>query len=77
MGHSKMANIVDFRRVDPPVRGEQARAVGAVCEIIIFPGVRYERWDVAPPPREQLDAASCVAHARKRRSKKRVAEMAD
>lgn len=42
-----MNNIVEFRA------GSRARNVstrsGVSAEIVLFPGVRYERWGEAPP----------------------------
>lgn len=40
-----MADILDFR---PPGTRSARRTIGASAEIVIFPGVRYERWDDAP-----------------------------
>ena len=43
-----MADILDFR----PTEGKTSRrptkgAPASSCEIVIFPGVRYERWETA------------------------------
>jgi hypothetical protein len=70
MGHCRMAIIFEFKNTDPPSREAQPRQQSA-CEIILFPGVRYERWVETPPPEP------ANTQVRKRRSKKRVAEMAD
>jgi hypothetical protein len=65
-----MAIIFEFKNTDPPARGIQQRAQ-AECEIILFPGVRYERWVDAPP------TAPASTQPRKRRAKKAASEMAD
>ena len=41
-----MADILDFRPADDKT-GRRARhtAQASGCEIVIFPGVRYERWE--------------------------------
>jgi hypothetical protein len=70
MGHSHMAIIFEFKHADPPARDAQQRAQSA-CEIILFPGVRYERWADAPP------AAPASTQIRKRRAKKVASEMAE
>jgi hypothetical protein len=70
-----MAIIFDFKQMEPPTRDAQSRPAGATCEIILFPGVRYERWGTAPPPEPIAETTS--TQTRKRRPKKRVAEMAD
>lgn len=46
-----MATILEFQRSGSAPRDARAEAGGAAqagAEIIIFPGVRYERWDDAP-----------------------------
>lgn len=41
-----MASILEYR---PAARDDGSRRNdGAPCEIILFPGVRYERWEAAP-----------------------------
>ena len=67
-----MATIVNFKPADPTVARNDARAQNLACEIILFPGVRYERWVDAP----ETPAKSSVV-ARKPRAKKRKLEMAD
>ena len=67
-----MATIVNFKPADPTVARDHARAQNMACEIILFPGVRYERWVDIP---EASVKKSSVA--RKSRAKKRKLEMAD
>jgi hypothetical protein len=67
-----MAIIFDFKPSESSARATLARSVNAACEVILFPGVRYERWDVTPPPQ-----ANAEVQPRKRRAKKRAVEMAD
>jgi hypothetical protein len=40
-----MATILEFRNSTQ----RAGRGTTAACEVIIFPGVRYERWDEIPP----------------------------
>lgn len=66
-----MADILDFR----PVEGRSARRSGArtaSCEIVIFPGVRYEHWErkASIPAQEKQKAA-------RRRVKRDRLEIAD
>lgn len=43
-----MADILDFRPAEGKLGRRAAGAAGASpCEIVIFPGVRYERWETA------------------------------
>jgi hypothetical protein len=70
-----MAIIFDFKPADPPARDAQPRSASTSCEVILFPGVRYERWDVTPPPAPIADPSG--GQSRKRRTKKRISEMAD
>ncbi len=51
-----MATIVDFR----PIEGRSTRRPSAPveksgCEIVIFPGVRYERWETAGQEKASSD----------------------
>jgi hypothetical protein len=39
-----MATIIEFRQSADEVRPRASRRVGRSAEIVIFPGVRYERW---------------------------------
>ena len=65
-----MADIVHFKPTDSSAQPAPARAGHAGCEIILFPGVRYERWADAPPPAQKSAAA-----LRKSRAKKRELEL--
>ena len=67
-----MATIVNFKPADPSLACDDVRAQNMACEIILFPGVRYERWVDTP----EAPAKSSVV-ARKPRAKKRKLEMAD
>jgi hypothetical protein len=42
-----MATILDFPEMQVPARRRPARRGKPPAEIILFPGVRYERWDEA------------------------------
>ncbi len=42
-----MAMILEFRRLEQPVKPEPAQGEPASAEIVIFPGVRYEYWGEA------------------------------
>ncbi len=67
-----MATIFNFKPVELPVRSAQGQPADRICEIILFPGVRYERWADVPPPQPQK-----AMPARKPRAKKRALELAD
>jgi hypothetical protein len=67
-----MATIFNFKAADTSTRRGDSAAQNAQCEIILFPGVRYERWADAPPPEPQK-----LSEPKRSRAKKRVAEMAD
>jgi hypothetical protein len=67
-----MATIFNFKPAGQSARSVQGRPPQKVCEIILFPGVRYERWADVPPPEPQK-----VMPTRKPRAKKRALEMAD
>jgi len=44
-----MATILDFRSVDRP-RGRRGGGTQArTAEVVLFPGVRYERWTETAP----------------------------
>lgn len=60
-----MATILDFRPSGSRSGAENAGAARAPCEIVIFPGVRYERWEAASMP------VSAKPRSRPRRSVKR------
>lgn len=40
-----MADILDFRPTEGRASRRAAGVRGAGCEIVIFPGVRYEHWE--------------------------------
>lgn len=44
-----MATILAFRH-EHRVGAIRREGTGTAAEIVFFPGVRYERWDDAPPP---------------------------
>jgi hypothetical protein len=44
-----MAEILAFRQRDGSERVAKRRARNVPAQIIIFPGVRYERWSDVPP----------------------------
>jgi hypothetical protein len=71
MEHS-MADIYKLRAADCVRREPIQRRVDGDCEIILFPGVRYERWADAPS-----EAPKKSTSARKSRTKKQMLEMAD
>ncbi len=46
-----MATILDFRPAEGKIGSSQSgEGRRSPCEIVIFPGVRYERWETSPPP---------------------------
>lgn len=47
-----MATILEFRATDEDSSVRPRRRKGRTAEIVIFPGVRYERWREAEPARE-------------------------
>jgi hypothetical protein len=67
-----MATIFNFKPAGQPARSAEGQRPDRVCEIILFPGVRYERWADVPPP-----ALQKAMPTRKPRAKKRALEMAD
>lgn len=40
-----MADIIALKRSH--IRSEKKPPAGGMCDVIIFPGVRYERWEEA------------------------------
>jgi hypothetical protein len=38
-----MADIIALKRSH--IRSEKKPPAGGICDVIIFPGVRYERWE--------------------------------
>lgn len=51
-----MAMIVAFPEMQVPERRRPTRSDKPSAEIILFPGVRYERWDDAPGDHEPARA---------------------
>lgn len=63
-----MATILQFRQTVPATRSESSDGLVTGAEIIIFPGIRYERWDegdAAHTDVSELDAS--IDHAPKPR----------
>jgi hypothetical protein len=57
-----MASILEFRR--PELRSGSARSSadgGATADVVLFPGVRYEKWEEGSP-----DAGQSSRRSRKR-----------
>ena len=68
-----MATILTFRKVE--LRRHSGDPAGAVsCEVIIFPGIRYERWSEVRDAEEQ---AATVAKAPSLRQRRDVLEFAE
>ena len=51
-----MATILDFPEMQVPARRRTSRRAQSSAEVILFPGVRYERWEDAPADREPARA---------------------
>jgi hypothetical protein len=49
-----MAMILEFPEMQVPVRRRTARRAQSSAEVILFPGVRYERWEDVPADREPV-----------------------
>lgn len=47
-----MAMILEFPEMQVPARRRTTRRAQSSAEVILFPGVRYERWEDAPAERE-------------------------
>jgi hypothetical protein len=48
-----MATILEFRQLGAraaSLSSHGAERAAAPAEIVLFPGIRYERWEEAPPP---------------------------
>jgi hypothetical protein len=68
-----MATILTFRKVE--LRRQSGDTAGAVsCEVIIFPGIRYERWNEV---RDDDEQAASVAKAPSVRQRRDVLELAE
>ena len=46
------ATILEFPEMQAPPRARTTRRERPSAEIVIFPGVRYERWADEPPKHE-------------------------
>jgi hypothetical protein len=64
-----MAQILSFRTPEYRSSGGADPSAGVSAEVIIFPGVRYERWDEAH--------AVTRASADERRTRRDVIELAE
>lgn len=51
-----MATILEFPSVTTPPQRARVRAAAPVAEIVIFPGVRYERMDTPSSSAERKSA---------------------
>ena len=60
-----MATILEFPQSDHVARGSE-NGSGHACEIIIFPGIRYERWEDAAPPSPEQEQPRKKSRAKKR-----------
>ena len=49
-----MAMILEFPEMQVPARRRTARRPQSSAEVILFPGVRYERWEDATAEREPM-----------------------
>ena len=68
-----MATILTFRRLE--LRRPSGDTAGAVsCEVIIFPGIRYERWSDARGEDAQIPSVANVPPTRQRRDVLELAE---
>jgi hypothetical protein len=69
-----MAQILTFRKGELR-RQENDGTAGAVpCEVIIFPGIRYERWGEVRDEGAQAASAANAPSARQRRDVLELAE---
>jgi hypothetical protein len=66
-----MAKILNFRPVELRREAGEAPAARASAQVIVFPGVRYERWDSDEP------AARPQSTPRKRGQRRDVLELAE
>jgi hypothetical protein len=73
MTGERMATILAFRKVE--LRRQGGDTAGAVsCEVIIFPGIRYERWNDVGDADAQRAALAEKPAARRRRDVLELAE---
>ena len=49
-----MAMILAFPEMQVPARRRPSRRVQSSAEVILFPGVRYERWEEVQAEREPM-----------------------
>lgn len=67
-----MADILDFR----PTEGKSGRRSGGAgstgCEIVIFPGVRYEHWERQAAPQAQAEDKPKATRKRVKRDRLEV-----
>jgi hypothetical protein len=69
-----MAQILTFRKGELR-RQESGDTAGAVsCKVIIFPGIRYERWSEVRDENAQTASVANVPAARQRRDVLELAE---
>jgi hypothetical protein len=69
-----MATILTFRKLELR-RQESGDTAGAVsCEVIIFPGIRYERWSEMRDEAAQAAPATPLSTLRQRRDVLELAE---
>ena len=58
------ATILDFPEMQAPPRTRKERRGVTSAEIVLFPGVRYERWENAPAkhdaPRVERDRLQLI-----------------
>ena len=64
-----MAQILSFRTPEYRSSGGTSPRAGVAAEVIIFPGVRYERWDEAH--------AVAIVSGEERRTGRDVLELAE
>ena len=68
-----MATILTFRNLE--LRRHESDTAGAVsCEVILFPGIRYERWNEVRDEVAQSAPASQASPVRQRRDVLELAE---
>jgi ribosomal protein L5 len=68
-----MATILTFRKVE--LRRQSGDTAGAVsCEVIIFPGIRYERWSEVRDDDAQVVSVAKAPSVRQRRDVLELAE---
>lgn len=68
-----MADILDFRPSEGRANRRSAGSRSAGCEIVIFPGVRYEHWE----RKAEAAAQDKPARSARKRVKRDMLEIAD